>query len=126
MKKDYTVALKEFVERLQAEQRKGFKARGVSNAQHLIALHATGRRYDRVQVQVVGARAEPVTKYFVDKETGEIYGAKSAQAPNLKWYFGTIYTAHKWDWSDVHGIPVSDRTVRAVKTYGPYTQYMKV
>jgi hypothetical protein len=78
-----------------------------------------GRRYVRVLIN-------NEVRYFVDTGDGSIYGKKSAQAPNLKWYFGNIENHAKWDWSDKFGRPVTDDSVRAVGHYGPFTHYMRV
>jgi len=78
-----------------------------------------GRKFDRIQIS-------DGVRYFVNKKTGEIFGARSYIAPNLKWYFGTLDTVDQWNWSDYHGRPLDDTTVRAIKQYGPYTHYMKI
>jgi hypothetical protein len=44
----------------------------------------------------------------------------------MKWYFGTLETAHQWNWGDFHPVPDgTDPSIRAVKRYAGYTQYMK-
>lgn len=98
---------------------------------HLGSLHKfasveNGRFYDRIYVGT-----DDTPRYYVARSTrarttiGDIYGAKSATAPNLKWYFGTLHTYPLWDWSDYHGTPVNDTSVIAVAQYGPYVRYIK-
>ena len=86
-------------------------------------LTEKGRKYDKV---IFSWNGRDEVRYFVERKTGTIYGAKSHLAPNMNWYFGTLSTAHLWDWSDVHGRPVNDDSVRPVGRYGPYTRYMKI
>ena len=52
----------------------------------------TGRKYDRIIV--AGS-----TRYFVDKATWEIFGAKSDFQHNPRRLFGTLNTITDYDWS---------------------------
>lgn len=85
----------------------------------------TGRKFDKVYV-------EGRVRYFVarqdmgDVKEGDIYGAKSKLAPNFRWFFGNLANADKWDWSELHGKPVTDKSVIAVKGYGKYVHYKRV
>lgn len=118
---EYHAALASFVSRLTndlktAHTQKGFQA-------EIFAYVESGRKFDKILVSDGG---NTHVRYFVRRSDGSIYGAKSRFAPNMKWYFGTVYTAHLWAWGDHHGHPVNDPSVRAVKAYGPYLHYMKV
>jgi len=86
----------------------------------------TGRKFDKVFV-------EGRVRYFVARQDigtevkeGDIFGAKSKLAPNFRWYFGTLANSEKWDWSEFHGKPTSDKSVLPVKGYGRYTHYKRV
>lgn len=123
---DYNQQLKEFTERLSDDQKKGFLSRWpTSSTEGVYAYVRSGRKYDKVIIRTTYTTGGSV-RYFVDKSTGAIYGARSWYAPNLKWYFGKLETAHLWDWSDFHGRPINDKGVRVVGRYGPYERYMPV
>lgn len=81
--------------------------------------YETGRKFNKIIIRI-GVR------YFVEKSTGNIYGAKSYLAPNLNHYFGTVYNASKWNWAGFHGVNINDDTVRLVGAYGPYQHYFPV
>lgn len=123
MTKNYSKALMQFCERIATDQRKVFAERTPNSPAELMVYFENGRKYDKI---IVDLNDKPNVRYFVDKQTGVIYGAKSPQAPNLSWYFGTLNTAKLWTWGDHHGVPVNDESVRLVKTYGVYRHYMKV
>ncbi len=76
----------------------------------------SGRKFDKIMI-------DDSVRYFIDRSKGIIYGAKSKLAPNMKWYFGTLESAVKWDWSGTHGTPVNDDTVKLVGEYGEYKHY---
>lgn len=59
----------------------------------------TGRRFDRVSVN--GA-----VKYFVDRNSWEIFGAKSAIQFNPRRHFGKLDTVSDFDW--VTGLPLDN------------------
>jgi hypothetical protein len=85
----------------------------------VIAFPQTGRKYDKVIIETTTTSGvEQEVKYFVEKKTGIIYGKKTDVAPNLRWYFGTIYTASKWNWGGSHPEPVDDDSVEQVGEYG--------
>lgn len=118
---EYTKALNDFLSQLTAQQQSG--QAGVGRGPNTVqAVCEAGRKYDKI---VIHAEDNASVRYFVDRKDGSIYGAKSRFAPNLKWYFGTIENCGKWDWSDFHGTPVMDDTVRRVGSYGPYHHYMR-
>jgi hypothetical protein len=118
--KTYILRLAKFCQRLQADQN---KTRAANALPEVLVYSETGRKFDKVYID--GTDVAPV-RYFVERQTGNIYGAKSQAAPNLSWYFGTLERAEKWDWSEFHGQPVEDNTVRFVKSYGPYKHYMLI
>lgn len=122
--KNYAMALAKFCQRLQADQITGLQ---VVYEKHpipeLIVYYETGRKFDKIFIDVDGKSS---VRYFVNRSNGAIYGAKSKFAPNLQWYFGTIYNSHKWQWNGHHGVPIDDPTVRLVKKYGVYHHYMLI
>lgn len=81
----------------------------------LVVYISTGRKYDRLMVRPDDAHGDAV-RYFIDKKTGDIYGPKRLDVPNLKQYYGNIANAHLWDWSGYRGTAISDPTVRLCKT----------
>lgn len=119
---EYHAALSAFITRLSSDMQTAHKAKGLTITPPT-AFSETGRKFDKILISNGGSTE---VRYFVERSTGTIYGAKSRFAPNLKWYFGTLQTASLWSWGDYHGHPVNDPSVRAVKGYGPYTHYMKV
>ena len=89
-----------------------------------------GRKYDKVVCNGTLASDIPVEKfredevrYFVERSTGNIYGARSNTTPHLGWYFGNLNRCHLWDWSSHHGVPTNDPDIRPFKTYGPFIHY---
>lgn len=120
--KNHSLAVTKFCQRLQADQIHGHTAKGV-NCKDLVVYFETGRKFDKIIIDFDGKQD---VRYFVQRTDGVIYGAKSKFAPNLSWYFGTIYNADKWQWLEHHGVPVDDTSVRLVKRYGVYQHYMKV
>ena len=124
MKKDYNLYLQKFVTLLTEHQRAGLRARGCdSQADYCHAYYRSGRKYDKI---LIANGPGSAVRYFIDKENGNIYGARSRLAPNPKWYFGDIYSAELWDWSDFHGKPVNDDSVRVAGSYAGYIRYIKV
>ena len=122
--KDYNLFLQKFVQLLTEHQKQGLAARGMTTAgPDPYAYAVSGRKYDRI---LIASGPGSSVRYFIDRATGEIYGARSRLAPNPKWWFGDIFTAHLWDWSDFHGKPINDNTVRAVGSYAGYIRYMRV
>lgn len=104
----YYTQLDAFVLQLKSEQ----------DTQKVVHVES-GRKFDRVYI-------DEGIRYFIEKDTGTIFGARSRAAPNLKWYFGTLDTAHLWHWSRYHGEPINDLSIRLIGTYGGYHHYMRV
>ena len=105
----YNEAFAEFVARLGGSQPKK------------IYRVETGRKFDKVF-------AGDNVRFFVQRTTGAIYGAKSELAPNMKWWYGDIYTAGQWTWSgdcksDGEPVPLGQAKVRIVGQYGSHTHY---
>lgn len=100
---EYVKSLNEFVEQLKAAQKD-------------FVYVESGRKFDKI---IIGNGV----RYFIDRSKGIIYGSKSRLAPNMKWHFGTLSNASKWDWSGFHGVPVNDDSVRLVGEYGTYKHY---
>jgi hypothetical protein len=63
----------------------------------LTATRVEGRKYDRYSVA-------GTVKYFVDRSTWVIYGAKSHFQHNPRREYGTLLTIDQYQWPD--GIPV--------------------
>jgi hypothetical protein len=63
----------------------------------LAATRVEGRKYDRYDV---GGKV----KYFVDRTTWVIYGAKSHFQHNPRREYGTLLTINQYQWPD--GIPI--------------------
>ena len=115
---EYHTALNEFITRLTKDQRQSQAV-----ASDASAYFETGRKFDKILIKNGGSVA---VRYFVKRTDGTIYGAKSRFAPNVRWWMGTIYRSHLWNWSQFHGQPVNDPNVRIAKTYGPYQSFLDV
>lgn len=128
----YLRALQAFTDRLAEDQTRTLLDEGKENEYATIVTSETGRRFDKIYVGTLDKKLhsaeEASVRYFVERQTGIIYGAKSDLAPNLKWYFSTIYEADKWDWSGMHGEPksLSRAGVKVVGGYGGYKHYERV
>ena len=118
---EYHGALATFVAALTNDLKKAHEEKGYK--WEVFAFVETGRKFDKILIK---DDTSVSVRYFVQRSNGTIYGAKSRFAPNIKWYFGTVFTSTLWFWGDFHGHPVNDPSVRAIKGYGAYTHYMKV
>lgn len=58
----------------------------------------SGRKYDRILFSFPPLTVES-TRYFVDKTTWEIFGAKSSFQHNPRRLFGTLDMIDEYDWS---------------------------
>lgn len=127
---EYDVLLARFVQQLQNEQQQGVQIRQETNVANVTVKTLTGRKFDRIVVCInyKNVQTEPWEDvyYFVNRFTGEIFGAKSRLAPNLNHFFGLISNVAKWDWSGRSGINKSDGTVREVGRYGQFRHYAPV
>jgi hypothetical protein len=106
---DYLKNITAFADRVAMEMTGRLVEEGSKKEQGYVATVESGRRFDKVRVGVVvGTKLtmkEMETRYFVDRETGTIYGKKSDVAAQEKWFFGTLDEVDKWDWSGHHGVP---------------------
>lgn len=57
-----------------------------------------GRRFDRVSI-------DKSVRFFIDKNTWQIYGAKSVFQYNPRRLYGELGTVEQWDWSDFTPVP---------------------
>lgn len=115
MNAEYINELVQFVKRIKEDQKNekwGFEF---------------GRKYDKI-VKPLDMRfvTNSEVRYFVERSTGNIYGARSNTTPHLGWYFGNLNRCHLWDWSGHHGVPTNDPDIRPFKTYGPFIHYRLV
>jgi hypothetical protein len=121
-KLEYNVALSAFLVQLEKDQNIVATLQ-TGNPSDIKVWSETGRKYDKIIIAIAN---NSMVRYFVDRSNGNIYGSKSKNAPNLKWWFGDIFRASKWQWGSYHGIPLDDPEFRAVKHYGPYVSYIKI
>lgn len=59
-----------------------------------------GRRFDRV-------KCDETVKYFIDRNSWEIFGAKSSFQYNPRRTFGTLDVVSQYDWSGVTPTPIA-------------------
>ena len=118
---EYHVALAAFITQLTNDLKRSHAEKGYK--WDIIAFVETGRKFDKILIKDGESTS---VRYFIKRDDGTIYGAKSTFAANLRWYFGTIYTAPLWGWGDWHGHPINDPSVRAVGGYAPYIHYMRI
>ena len=112
MNEAYLESLRKFVEQLRTDQ---------NDNKWTFEL---GRKYDKVIFDETLTDMD--VRYFVERSTGIIYGARSNTTPHLGWYFGNLNRCHLWDWSGHHGVPTNDPDIRPFKTYGPFIHYRLV
>lgn len=121
------IKVKHFINHLQTEINNARILRNYGDptkpTEEVEVFYETGRKYHRISIDDRGTRH---VVYFVDDETGKIFGAGSVKLPNTKWYYGTVETYKLWDWSDWYGIPVKDTSVRMYKQFGPYKYYAPI
>jgi hypothetical protein len=67
---------------------------------HMIGTDTTGARFVRVWDKSGSGTS---VKYFVEKDTGIIYGAKSWKVYNPIRKYGTLDTIHDWFWGGYYG-----------------------
>lgn len=92
----------------------------------------TGREFDKVMVasfKTITDRSKKMeVSFFIHKKTGAIFGAKSSISPNMKHFYGTLWTTDKWDWTGVRPAPMN-KDVEAAGVveegfYKPYIHYI--
>lgn len=131
----YLEKITAFVARLNTALVEGAEKRG-EKIEAVSAFYTSGRKLDQIKraVWLPGkAKSEKMEVImFVDRATGEIFGAKSPLTKNDKYYFGTLDEIDLWDWS---GTEESDQPVpfdagkagvEIVKRYGKFNHYAKV
>lgn len=132
---EYMVALMLFTETLSKAQLRALRGRGES-VKEVEAVVENGRKFDKVSLAMTRKVRKPEggfeyvvesmdTAYFVDRRDGAIYGVKSPVAPNLNHFYGSVFTADKWDWSEERARPVDPEAagVEAVGGYGEFVHY---
>lgn len=80
-------------------------ARAAGRSGYHIIGYDDGKRFVRVWDNR-GIRPQDTSRgvsYFVEKETGIIFGAKSWKIYNPNREYGTLDTIDEWDWSDFYG-----------------------
>lgn len=104
----YSAALTDFVNMLNAEYAGTGK----------VFLSESGRVYDKVKVAEGINDENKKTVFFVEREVGTIYGRKSELAPNMKWYFGDLFTTDDWEWTLPMATPKDQTKFVKVSSYG--------
>lgn len=68
-----------------------------------------GRKYDRIYIQTYhnGQPNQKMARYFVDRHTWTIYGAKSYTQINERRTYGTLDMIDQYDWKPYYGIPIA-------------------
>lgn len=133
---EYHRNLMHFVDVLAEHQAKGLDDAGEAADTMVGVTFETGRRYDKIVINFASkssSRMDQEVRYYVEKETGTIYGAKSPTAPNTRHYFGNVADVDYWDWSGVYGVPLdldedgySEKAkVQQVGAYGDYPHFEK-
>lgn len=124
----YLLALAGFVTRLSKDQGKAIEDNDVIS---VTASVEAGRKYDKIILTTLSkhpsklgeAKAATEVRFFVERESGRIFGAKSPLAPNENRFFGTVFNAKLWDWSGKAGVAVNDASVVEVGGYGGVKHY---
>lgn len=126
----YHEALKAFVDRLTEDQMKELSRSGAQSVSAISCYVESGRKFDKIMIATHKRGSSKTTsqvRYFVDRSTGDIFGAKSPHAPNMRWYFGNVRDADLWDWRGFHGEPIDPIKAGVVKVgqYGEYKHFQK-
>jgi hypothetical protein len=126
----YVSARKAFLNLISQHQAQAMLEADPTNRDGAVSvLVEEGRKYDKVLIaqfpDPTNKSTKPEVRYFIDRRDGVIYGAKSPLAPNLKWYFGNVRDASKWNWSGYHGVPLDEKEagVRRVGGYKGQNEY---
>jgi hypothetical protein len=127
----YLKGLQALIDRVAEDQTRALVESGEAEKRGVTVAYESGRVFDKVLIGMVNKdrTTEPlVVRYFVSRETGVIYGAKSELAPNKRWYFGTLDTAGLWDWSGDHAVPkdAEKAGVTEVGSYGEYKHFQPI
>jgi len=100
--------MNEFIKLLQDTKNNTEYARSMSkyypNLTNFITIEVQpGAKYDRI-VEREGEKNGGHVVYFVEKSTGNIYGAESWKKPNFKRQYGDLSTINEWDWTPYYAI----------------------
>lgn len=82
-----------------------------------------GRKFDKLFLTASLGRPNDWVEFFINRNTGMIFGAKSNTIFNPNRRFGTVANASKWDWSGRGGKNVSDDTMVRTGHYGGFIHY---
>lgn len=132
--RNYLNALSSFVDRVQKDVAKTMEAQNDKSVISVTASVEAGRKYDRIIIATLRRhptkqdefKTETEVRYFVERSSHRIFGAKSPLAPNENRYFGRVENSKKWDWSGEGGINVSDESVAERGGYGGIKHYADV
>ena len=83
----------------------------------------TGRKFDKLFLTKDG---KTNVEFFINRNTGMIFGAKSNTIFNPNRRFGTVFNASKWSWSGKGGKNVSDDTFVQTGHYAGYGHWTPV
>ena len=70
---------------------------------YTIEVHP-GKLFDKLVQRTNDNSQGGYIKYFVERSTGNIYGAESFNKPNFKRQFGTLSTVDDWDWRGYYAV----------------------
>ena len=94
--------------------------------QHKTVENSDGRRFDRILT-------DNEVRYFIDRSTWDIYGAKSSLQYNPRRWYGTLETFTEFDWTThlpIAGTPTAEqwyeREAEIQKNYKPRGRPKKV
>ena len=79
-----------------------------------------GRKFDKLYL---GEGSSARVEFFINRNTGMIFGAKSNTIFNPNRRFGTVANASMWDWSGKGGKNVSDGSMVRTGHYGGFVHY---
>lgn len=95
---------------------------------HKSVTRLEGRRFDRIQ-------CDDTVRFFIDRNSWEIFGAKSSFQYNPRRVYGTLDVTNQYDWSGILPKPMSgssaeriynEREAAIVKNYKPRGRPRKV
>jgi hypothetical protein len=103
----YLKAIEALKDRIAEEQTMSLISEG-SKAEGAVVAIEVGRVFDKILVGTISPNMtmkdmEP--RYFVERASGDIYGAKSNVAAQRNWFFGNLSEIDAWDWSGFHAVP---------------------
>jgi hypothetical protein len=125
----YLEALKQFEQIIQKAANKRVDREGTeAKGRALLVFVQQGRKADKIMLGHIvdnKPKGKPEVLYFVDIESGNIFGVKSPVLANQNWWYGDIYTASEWNFSDLeHPVPKNPDKFTVAKVYGGHTHYL--